>query len=491
MINIQRNFFVDNILREAEVVKNLDLSKIPYRDSIATFKNDNLSLICIDIDRIKSSTFFKKDILSVCKLQNKVILVLVSKNESKLSKIENDLESFKFDNLIVINIYKLGIKKVIDKEREKILKTFLSIETQITIAKLIKNITSLISNKDIRLLSLDLDDTCWNGVIGEDGINKIFLDSNQKKSLSKINKLINKTGLLVSFHSKNNEKIGLIGIKKKLFKYSNIIKKSFKYINWEPKIKSVKKITNIVNFSRKNIIFFDDNISEIKQVNKFLLKENCLWIKNSYFLYLYTKSFYISNINKEKNRKRFKDIKSNISRSEAKDTKGILNYIKTSKLNVLCSIKKIDLKRCEEMSNKTNQFNANYKRYNLKQLKLLKNNKETNIVTFSVKDKYSDSGIISYVVIENKKKYHQIIEFTISCRALGRGLEIFFLLLLIKKFSINDLSISYIKTDRNTPFINMAEKISIKKNKSNYWFSKQKIKSNVVKYEKFIETKIN
>ena len=60
MINIQRNFFVDNILREAEVVKNLDLSKIPYKDSIATFKNDDLSLICIDINRIKSSTFLKK-----------------------------------------------------------------------------------------------------------------------------------------------------------------------------------------------------------------------------------------------------------------------------------------------------------------------------------------------------------------------------------------------------------------------------------------------
>ena len=143
------------------------------------------------------------------------------------------------------------------------------------------------------------------------------------------------------------------------------------------------------------------------------------------------------------------------------------------------------------MSNITNQFKANYIRYNLKQLILLKNITDTNIVTFSVNYKYSDSGIISYVVIENKKKYHQIIEFTISFIALGRGLEIFFLLLLIKKFSINDLSISYIKKDRNKPFINMAEKISIKKNKSNYWFSKQKIKSNVVKYEKFIETKIN
>ena len=68
----------------------------------------------------------------------------------------------------------------------------------------------------------------------------------------------------------------------------------------------------------------------------------------------------------------------------------------------MCSIKKIDLKRCEEMSNKTNQFNANYKRYNLKQLKLLKTTRKHVIAAFSVKDKYSDSGIISYVVIENK-----------------------------------------------------------------------------------------
>ncbi len=491
MINIQRNFFVDNILREAKVVKNLDLSKIPYKDNIVNFKNENLSLICIDIDRIKKINFFKKDILSICKNDNKVLLLLISKNEIRLNKIENDLENFNLNNLIVINIYKLGIKKVVDKVREKILKTFLTIEAQITLANLIRNITSLISNKDIRLLSLDLDGTCWNGIVGEDGINKIFLDRYQKKSLNKINRLVNKTGLLISFHSKNNEKIALNGIKKKLLKYSNIIKKSFKYINWNSKINSIKKIVNIVNFSKKNVIFFDDNISEIKQVNKFLLKDNCLWIKNSYFLYLYTKSFYISNINKVKNKKRFKDIKSNISRTEAKDSKGILNYIKTSKLNVLFSIKKIDLKRCEEMSNKTNQFNANYKRYNLKQLKLLKKNKGTHVVTFSVKDKYSDSGIISYIVIENKNKYYQLNEFTISCRALGRGLENFFLFLLIKKFSINNLIVHYIKTDRNIPFINLADKLSIKKNKTNYWFSKKKIESSVRKYEKFIKTKIN
>ena len=112
----------------------------------------------------------------------------------------------------------------------------------------------------------------------------------------------------------------------------------------------------MVNFSKKNIFYIDDNISEIKQLNKFLVKENCLWVKNSYIFFLYSKSIFISNVNKEKNTKRFADIKGNIQRSEVADTSGILNYIKTSNVKVGCSIKKIDFKRFVEMSNKTNPY---------------------------------------------------------------------------------------------------------------------------------------
>ena len=64
------------------------------------------------------------------------------------------------------------------------------------------------------MISLDLDNTCWSGVIGEDGVNKIFLDNYQKKSLFYINRLVSKTGMLISFHSKNDSKLGIKGIKK-------------------------------------------------------------------------------------------------------------------------------------------------------------------------------------------------------------------------------------------------------------------------------------
>ena len=336
-----------------------------------------------------------------------------------------------------------------------------------------------------------MDDTCWSGVIGEDSINKIFLDNYQKSALKLIDNLISKTGLLISFHSKNNENLAKKGITKKLYNYKNLTKKSFKYINWDPKIKSIKKITNIVNFSKKNIVFFDDNISEIKQVNNFLKKNNCFWIRNSYLFFSYIKVLHISNINKIINKKRFKDIKSNIVREDAKSNYGLINYVKTSKLQVIFTLKNLNFSRCAEMSSKTNQFNASYNRYKIDDIKKLNKNKNYKIISFSVSDKYSDSGIISLMVIEDKKGTFIIKEFVISCRALGRGLESFFLNLVIKKFSISKIIISYIKTDRNIPFMKFVKNIKNNQNKKFYSINLIKVKKDIANYEKYIKTKVN
>ena len=270
-----------------------------------------------------------------------------------------------------------------------------------------------------------------------------------------------------------------------------LVNKSFKYINWDTKLKSIKNISNLVNFSKRNIIYIDDNISEIKQVDKFLIKKNCLWAKNSYLFFLYSKSIFISNINKAKNLKRFIDIKSNIHRSEVTESSGIISYIKSSNVKIKFSIKRINYGRFIEMSNKTNQFNANYQRLNTNKLKKYDRNSNFEIITFTVSDKYSDSGIIAALLIEKKNTYSQIIEFLISCRALGRGLEYIFVNQIIKKLSIKDLRICYVKSERNEPFIKFAEKIKLIKNKKNYLVDINKIRKIVSKYEKFIKIKFD
>ena len=489
MINIQRNFFIETILLETKVFDEKLLYNLPYNDYINVSKNNDLSLIFLDIDRINKLKKIYDDLKKFDKKENKIIFIPVSRNTKKAEKFINQIEKATFRNLIVININKLGIKKPVDLSREKIFKSYLSFETQLILSKVIVKIINLILNNDIRLIALDLDNTCWTGVIGEDGLKKIFLDKYQKKSLNYINQLISKTGLIVSFHSKNETKLGIKGIKNKLSIYRLLIKKSFKYINWETKLKSIKNITNLVNFSKKNIIYIDDNMSEIKQLDKFLVKKNCLWVKNSYLFFLYSKSIFISNINKEKNLKRFTDIKSNIQRSEVTDSSGIINYIKFSSVKIKFSSKRINTRRFIEISNKTNQFNANYLRLNTDKLRRYERDTNFEIITFSVSDKYSDSGIIAAILIQKKNAYSQITEFLISCRALGRGLEYIFVNQIIKKLSIKDLRICYVKNERNVPFIKFAEKIKLMKNKKNYWININKIKKIVSRYEKFVKIK--
>ena len=491
MINIQRNFFIETILLEIKLFKKKAITDSPYKDYISISNDDNLNLIFIDIDRLDNLRKIYKDIETLKSKKKKVIFIPASRKIKKINKFINQIEKGEFNNFITINLNKLNISKLIDTSREKIFKSYLSLEAQLALSKVIENMINLLLNKDIRLLSLDLDNTCWTGVVGEDGMNQIYLDKYQKKSLNLINRLILKTGLIVSFHSKNEKKLGNRGIKNKLSMYKSLINKSFKFINWDSKLNSIKDIDNLVNFSKKNIFYFDDNISEIKQLSKFLIKENCLWVKSSYIFFLYSKSLFVSNINKEKNTKRFTDIKSNIQRSEVADTSGILNYIKTSNVKVNCSIKKIDFKRFVEMSNKTNQFNANYLRLNSANLKKYQKNPNFHFITFSVSDKYSDSGIIASVILEKSNSFFQMKEFLISCRALGRNLEYIFISQIIKKFSIKDLRICYLKTKRNEPFIKFVEKIKLKKNNKNYLININIINKFVSKYEKFIKIKIN
>ena len=259
MFNIHRNFFADNILKDLKIISKSRINKIPYKDNITLFNNNNTSLYFVDIDRITDLKDLKNDIYLINK-NSFSIFILTSKNKNKLENFEELLIKKNINNISIINIFKIGIKKPIDIEREKILFTYLSLETQLSLSIIISKIISLKNNRDIRLLLLDLDDTCWSGIIGEDGISKIYLDYNQRNALKLIENLIVKTGLLISFHSKNNNNLAIKGISKKLVNYKNLIKKSFKFINWDPKIKSIKNITNIVNFSKNNIASFDDNV---------------------------------------------------------------------------------------------------------------------------------------------------------------------------------------------------------------------------------------
>ena len=151
MINIQRNFFVENILLEANLLDKNKIKNIPYKDYINTSVKEDLAIIFLDIDRIEKRKDIIKDITKYKNKNNKVIFIPFSKNEEDINNLIDNIEKKKLSNILNININKLGVKKKIDKKREKIFKSYLSLEIILTLSKILNNIISILNNRDIRL----------------------------------------------------------------------------------------------------------------------------------------------------------------------------------------------------------------------------------------------------------------------------------------------------------------------------------------------------
>ena len=120
MFNIHRNFFADNILKDLKIISKSRINKIPYKDNITLFNNNNTSLYFVDIDRITDLKDLRNDIYLINK-NSFSIFILTSKNKNKLENFEELLIKKNINNISIINIFKIGIKKPIDIKREKIL----------------------------------------------------------------------------------------------------------------------------------------------------------------------------------------------------------------------------------------------------------------------------------------------------------------------------------------------------------------------------------
>ena len=271
MINIQRNFYVDNILKELPRINLQNVKKLPYIENLVYFKNNNkINIYLLDIDKYTSLKTFKKSIKKIDEKTKITFLIPISINKRKIDEIESVLALSR--NLIIINIFKIGVKKCVDKKREHVFSTYLTVNLQIELSKILKKYVNLILLNDVRLLTIDLDNTLWQGILGEDGINKIKLNLYQKKSLEILNNL-SKKGFLISIHSKNNEKEALKAINLKFKKNKYFLKNSLKFLNWDSKVNTIKKAIKLVNFSYFNTIFLDDSIFETKQVEEILPKD--------------------------------------------------------------------------------------------------------------------------------------------------------------------------------------------------------------------------
>lgn len=324
-----------------------------------------------------------------------------------------------------------------------------------------------IALKRKKCLILDLDNTLWGGVLGEDGIDGIQIggDYPGKAFLYWQEALLqlSKQGVILTVCSKNNEQDVLEVWEKNPFL---VLKKEHfatYRINWTDKATNIKEIAEELNIGLDSFVFVDDNPTERALIRQMLpmvevpdFPEQPYELP-SFFKKLVYDYFKVYSITDE-DKKKTQQYKANASRVQAQ--KGFADFNKfLESLDIQISIEaanEFNVQRIAQMTQKTNQFNLTTKRYTDADVRNFIE-KGWKIWCISVADKFGDNGITGCVMING----NTIDTFLLSCRILGKGIEIAFIkkvMELLREMGNNELTAQYLPTAKNGQVKDFYEK---------------------------------
>lgn len=421
-------------------------------------------------------------------------IFVIDKINQKIKKIISKLQ-----DVYIFEISKIsknfGIKNIFDQRYTYLAKVPFSGEYYEKISFLLSRVISSIFSTPKKCLVLDLDNTLWGGVLGEDDINGIELGNTyngvlfadfQKYLLS-----LKKRGVLLAIASKNNFK----DVKKVFEKHNEMILKLSDFVNikvnWNDKYQNINNIANEIGIGLNSIVFFDDSKIEREAIKKLLPEVNTLDIENDvtkYIDYIENSGFFDNiTFTKEdlsKTKKYLVRSKGSklIEKFKIKD-----DFLKSLKMiSIIKPVNEFTLSRAAQLTNKTNQFNLNLKRYDsIKFKNLLKDKKKVIALTIQVKDRFGDHGVVGLAVaIQKDKNTWELDNFLLSCRVLGRDVEkslLYQIISTIKKRSKNVefLRGFYKKGERNDQVKNFYSEQKFIKHGSKfvYNFKKQDYKN--------------
>ena len=326
-----------------------------------------------------------------------------------------------------------------------------------------------------KCLVLDLDNTLWGGIIGEDGLSGIKLGDNYPGEVysliqSQI-KAYADQGIILALNSKNN-----IDDAREVFDHKrgmNLAWDDFAAVrvNWEPKNKNLEALAAELNIGLDSMVFVDDNPAEISAVNQVLpMVETITFDGNP-----------IENLNRiseldcfldldltQEDRKKTEIYQSQQKRSELQEKSSSLEDYYRS-LEMVATIEEgrlDDVVRLTQLTHKTNQFNLTTRRYDEAQMRHFLESEKWMVIQLRLEDRFGDNGLTGLLIAEIQAESMRIDTFLMSCRIIGRTAEsalLAYLNQIALATNIKTLRGEYIETPKNAPVAEVYAKHGFQK----------------------------
>ena len=339
-------------------------------------------------------------------------------------------------------------------------------------------------SKNRKCIVLDLDNTLWGGIVGEDGFDGISLGptypGNSFVEFQRILLSLWKRGIILAINSKNNPDDALQVIRKHPYMILKEEHFASTRINWNDKATNLKEISKELNIGLSSIVYFDDDPVNRELIRSIMPEVLTVELSNDPSLYAQSltelNDFNILQITEEDfnrgqmytQQKSRIELENNISNLD-----DFLQHLEI-KVNIK-NASNFTIPRISQLTLKTNQFNLTTKRYQEEDIKKFANSSNKIVGCAQVEDKFGDSGITSVFIINKDSSLEWSIDtFLLSCRVMGRKIEDAILSKILQKAKnegVKKIIGNYIPTKKNIPCEKFLAENGFKKENNTWSYS--------------------
>lgn len=311
------------------------------------------------------------------------------------------------------------------------------------------HIVKAVFGKNKKALVLDLDNTLWGGVVGDDGVEQ--LEIGQETSMGQVYaefqsyvKAQKDIGVLLCVDSKNEEENALAGLK---HPDGALKPEDFLVIkaNWEPKSRNIVEIAQALNILPDSLVFVDDNPAEQEIVARQVpgVSVPRIGTPEQYIRVLDRSGFFEVTQLSEDDRKRNEMYQANIQRQkQAQNFGDYREYLLSLQMRgTIRAFEPLYVARIAQLSNKSNQFNLTTRRYTQTDIEAFAGDASYITRYGKLEDKFGDNGVVSVVIgrqgtLEDTPSFQRqetgtgeggqvlhLLLWLMSCRVLKRDME--------------------------------------------------------------------
>ncbi len=328
----------------------------------------------------------------------------------------------------------VGRRSFFDERLWAIAKTPCALEHLPLIAQSIVDVVASTAGRGVKCVVVDLDDTLWGGVIGDDGVDGIVIghsgDGEPFVRLQQFLRELKRRGILLAVCSKNDHDTALQPFRE----HPEMVLRAEDFAvfiaNWHPKVDNLRTVQQQLNIGFDSIVFLDDKPFERNLVRRYLPDvivpelpdEPADYVRALVELNLFETSSFTEADRARADRYR----EAAVRQTHAVSFTNVADYLQSLAMKV--AVRPFDaaeLPRIAQLIQRSNQFNLTTRRYGAAECEDLLRNAACTPLYVTLADRFGDHGLISVVVAKYEHDIARLDLWLMSCRVLSRGVEEF------------------------------------------------------------------